>query len=110
MARRPAPRRRQQAGGSPPMVFYGLIVLLTGLFLVAAFATLEEPQPPTPAAAAPPPAPTATPIIHVGQAGDNFIALGQRYGVPWQAIAAANGLPENAVLRLGQELIIPAPG
>src|SRR5436190_1168516 len=119
------------------MVFYGLIVLLIGLFLIAAFATLEEPppppQPPAPVAAAPPVPPTgtptttptptpteqptatplpatATPIVHVVQAGDNFIKLGQQYGVAWQAIAAANGLPENAVLRLGQELIIPGPG
>jgi LysM repeat protein len=46
--------------------------------------------------------------VHIVRDGDNLIALGARYEIPWQEIAAANGLPENAILRLDQELVIPA--
>jgi LysM repeat protein len=61
----------------------------------------ETPEPPTP---------TAGPLIHVVVQGDNFSKLAQQYGVPWQSIPAANGLPENAILMVGQELVIPTSG
>ncbi|HEV8637653.1 MAG TPA: LysM peptidoglycan-binding domain-containing protein [Chloroflexota bacterium] len=54
------------------------------------------PQPPTPA-----------PVVHVVQPGDTLRAIGERYGVAWQAIAAANGLPLDTVLRPEQRLVIP---
>lgn len=56
------------------------------------------------------PSPTAQAVIHVVQAGDTLMAIGQRYGIPWEAIAAANGLPPNTVLRIDQQLVIPLPG
>jgi LysM repeat protein len=45
--------------------------------------------------------------VHVVQPGDTLQAIGARYGVPWQAIAAANGLPLDTVLQLDQRLVIP---
>jgi LysM repeat protein len=55
------------------------------------------------------PTPSPTPTIYTVQQGDTLTSIGQRFGVPWQAIAAANGLPENAILQLGQQLVIPLP-
>jgi LysM repeat protein len=55
------------------------------------------------------PTPSPTPTIYTVQQGDTLTSIGQRFGVPWQAIAAANGLPENTLLQLGQQLVIPVP-
>lgn len=44
---------------------------------------------------------------HLVQAGDTGLALARTYGVPWGRIAAANGLDREAVIRVGQTLIIP---
>ncbi len=41
-------------------------------------------------------------------AGDTLYGLAERFGISVQELAAANGLPENAPLRIGQRLIIPA--
>ncbi|MCS7187324.1 MAG: stalk domain-containing protein [Armatimonadetes bacterium] len=41
-------------------------------------------------------------------AGDTLYGLAERFGISIQELAAANGLPENAPLRIGQRLIIPA--
>lgn len=65
-----------------------------------------------------PPTPTATTArITAGamttykvQSGDSFAAIGERFGIPWQAIVAANNLTANSMLRPGQELLIPASG
>lgn len=53
--------------------------------------------------------PTATPVIvvHVVQAGDTLYALSIQYGTTVEAIRAANGLEEGAILQIGQELRIP---
>ncbi|MFN3421437.1 MAG: stalk domain-containing protein [Armatimonadota bacterium] len=40
-------------------------------------------------------------------AGDTLYSLAERFGISVQELAAANGLPENAPLRIGQRLIIP---
>ena len=83
------------------------------------------PLPPTETPAAPAPAtqpavtPTATttpttpatgPTTYRVQAGDTLEQIGQRLGVAWQAIAAANNITAATVLRVGQELVIPPPG
>jgi len=41
-------------------------------------------------------------------AGDTLYGLAERFGISVKELAAANGLPENAPLRIGQRLIIPA--
>lgn len=74
---------------------------------------------PTPTATATmTPAPTATPeptatIARAGttftyrvQPGDTLLGIGTRFGIPWQTIAAANGLSAGSVLQVGQQLII----
>jgi LysM repeat protein len=45
--------------------------------------------------------------VHVVRAGETLQTIGSRYGVPWQSIAAANGLAPDAILQLDQRLVIP---
>lgn len=42
--------------------------------------------------------------------GDTLLAIGLRYGLPWETIAAANGLDEHSLLQIGQGLRIPGSG
>jgi murein DD-endopeptidase MepM/ murein hydrolase activator NlpD len=52
-----------------------------------------------------PPAPTAT--IYIVAAGDTLAAIGQRFGVSADTLAAANGLSTPNLIFAGQRLIIP---
>jgi len=45
--------------------------------------------------------------VHVANAGDTLFSLGRRYGTSHAAIAQANGLSNNASLRVGQRVNIP---
>ncbi|MFO7698316.1 MAG: LysM peptidoglycan-binding domain-containing protein [Anaerolineae bacterium] len=75
---------------------------------------------PTPTPTAVPPSPTATQTAarptasgtttYRVQAGDTLSSIAARFGITWEVLAAANGLTGNSVLRIGQELIIPASG
>jgi uncharacterized protein YkwD len=42
--------------------------------------------------------------------GDTLLAIGLRYGLPWERIADANGLDERSLLQIGQVLRIPGSG
>jgi murein DD-endopeptidase MepM/ murein hydrolase activator NlpD len=44
------------------------------------------------------------------QAGDSLAGIGERFGIPWETIAAANNFTADSLLLPGQEIIIPAPG
>lgn len=44
------------------------------------------------------------------QAGDTLLAVGLRYGLPWERIAEANGLSETSILQIGQVVRIPGSG
>jgi LysM repeat protein len=44
------------------------------------------------------------------QGGDTLLAIGLRYGLPWERIAEANGLNERSLLQIGQTLRIPGSG
>jgi micrococcal nuclease len=54
--------------------------------------------------------PAPTPIIHVVQAGETLGKIAQQYGVPLEAIVAANNIADPALIQVGQELIIPSAG
>lgn len=58
------------------------------------------------------PAPTAQPTpggTYLVQPGDSLALIGEKFGVPWQLIAEANGIqPPDYVIQPGQELAIPA--
>lgn len=41
------------------------------------------------------------------QRGDNLTAIGQKFGVSWQSIQQANGIPNANYIQTGQVLIIP---
>ena len=44
------------------------------------------------------------------QGGDTLLAIGLRYGLPWERIAEANGLDEHSLLQIGQTVRIPGNG
>jgi LysM repeat protein len=61
------------------------------------------------------PTPTVTPTLppnqvrHVVQPGEILLTIAARYGTSVEAVQEANGLDENTILSVGQELIIPLP-
>ena len=86
-------------------------------------ATPTEPPPtaipPTavPPTAVPPtsaPAPTTAPATgettHTVQRGDTLYSIARRYGTTVEAIAAANGITNPNLIRVGQKLTIPTSG
>lgn len=83
--------------------------VLDGMFDVAV-----PPPAPAPAEATPAPAPAPAaepaPIIrtYAVAAGDTLHSIAARFGVSTQALIASNDLPSADLLRVGQELIIPA--
>ncbi len=44
------------------------------------------------------------------QGGDTLLAIGLRYGLPWERIADANALTERSLLQIGQVVHIPGSG
>ncbi|HEX9779589.1 MAG TPA: N-acetylmuramoyl-L-alanine amidase [bacterium] len=89
-------------GASPARLAWLACVLLAGC------ATIE------PAVVAPPPLapiPSVPPgaRLHVVQPRETLWALGQRYGVPHEAIMQANRLTDARDLPAGMTLVIPAP-
>lgn len=44
------------------------------------------------------------------RAGDTLLAIGLRYGLPWERLADANGLTESSLLQIGQNIRIPGSG
>jgi nucleoid-associated protein YgaU len=54
------------------------------------------------------PTPQSQQTTYVVRSGDTLFSIARRYGITVQAIMAANGLTSNNI-RVGQQLIIPAP-
>jgi LysM repeat protein len=55
-------------------------------------------------------APGPAPATYVVQIGDNLFRIGLKFGVPWQAIAAANFIMPPWNIWVGQRLTIPTGG
>ena len=47
--------------------------------------------------------------IHIVEAGETLYSIGVRYGVGYEAIAAANDIESDFIIHIGAELVIPAP-
>ena len=58
----------------------------------------------------PTPVPTPTTIIYKVQAGDVLGVIAKQFGTTIEAIAAANGITNTNLIRIGDELMIPPPG
>lgn len=56
------------------------------------------------------PEPDDGPLIHIVQAGDTLGTISQLYDVTVEEIVAENGLPNENVISVGQQLIIPIGG
>lgn len=85
--------------------------------LTATPAPTETPTPLPPTPTFTPAPPTATPTrsatgrtTYRVQSGDTLSTIATKYGITWEALAAANGLNSRSVLRIGQELVIPVAG
>lgn len=112
----PAPSATASPTGAPTATRSPTIT--TAPTAVTPASTAIGAQSPTVAPTATPtrPAPTATPAAAAGpttyrvQAGDSLAGIGQRFGVAWEAIAAANNITADTTLQVGQELVIPASG
>jgi murein DD-endopeptidase MepM/ murein hydrolase activator NlpD len=76
-----------------PWLFY--------LFLVAALALPVLAQNETPTGE------NAIPLVHTVQEGENLTYIAEQYGVTVADLLAVNGLSEEAILWVGQELFIP---
>lgn len=48
------------------------------------------------------------PLVHVVAKGQTLGAIARRYGVTVQAICHASGITERSVLKIGQQLLVPA--
>ncbi len=46
--------------------------------------------------------------VHVVQPGETLYRIAQTYGVPLEALAAANGIADVNLIRVGQRLVIPS--
>jgi LysM repeat protein len=60
-----------------------------------------------PAAAAPSVSATSAAQTHVVQPGENLFRIALNYGIPLDALAAANGISNPAMIYVGQTIIIP---
>ncbi len=67
-------------------------------------ATPTSIPPPT---ATPTPTPIPAPITHTVASGDTFYGIAGTYGISLEQLLAANNLSVDAVLRIGQVLLIP---
>ena len=54
-----------------------------------------------------PPVEVAPTLTHTVQRGDNLWSLAKKHGISVRELAAANNIPADSGLRLGQELVIP---
>ena len=55
------------------------------------------------------PTPTPTPTTYVIRPGDSLSVIADRFGVPVEALAEANGIVDPNVIEVGQVLVIPGP-
>jgi LysM repeat protein len=58
----------------------------------------------------PPPTTATGEQIHVVQRGENLFRIGLRYGIPYQTLAAYNGIPNPHLIYEGQVIRIPPSG
>lgn len=70
-------------------------------------AAVESISPTVPAATATPIPPTATPSIHIVQAGENLTKIAQRYEISVEAIMETNQMTNPHRIFPGQRLVIP---
>lgn len=53
---------------------------------------------------------SSSPTVHTVQKGDSLWKISRNYGVTISALAEANGISKDAVIKVGQELTIPGTG
>jgi uncharacterized protein YkwD/LysM repeat protein len=84
----------------------------SGLIIVVDFAAGHGDQPEAPVSQ---PAAVVADVPESGlsytvQPGDTLSTIGERFGMAWETIAAANNLTQWSLLQIGQTLVIPGQG
>jgi LysM repeat protein len=51
---------------------------------------------------------SASPNVHIVQAGENLYRIALRYGTTWQELAQLNNIYDPTTLRVGQRLVLPS--
>jgi LysM repeat protein len=109
-----AESRATPAPGTPAVAPTGATVIAVGpsptYFMPTFTPGAATPFPtwgPAPATATPIPGFTPAPVRYTVQWGDTVYSIARRYGVTVEAIVAANGLPSNYLIKVGQTLTIP---
>ena len=80
-----------------------LLIILLGLLPSTVQAQTEEPTPPP----SDPSEGASIPLIHTVQEGENLTYIAESYGTTVSDLLAVNNLAEDAILAVGQTLIIP---
>lgn len=100
-------RFRTYVPGAPAVV-NDLVTLAAGQVAIVRTGTTATPAPAAPVGPTTTPNESSTTRSYVVTATDTLSAIGERFGVPWEQIAAANGIAGPAyVVRAGQVLTIP---
>ncbi|MCP5100386.1 MAG: LysM peptidoglycan-binding domain-containing protein [Chloroflexi bacterium] len=76
------------------------VILLLVLFMLTMPVLAQTPEPT-------PPDTVLIPLVHTVQDGENLTIIAQNFGVTVEEILAVNGLAADAILFVGQSLIIP---
>ncbi len=86
---------------------------VTGAPILPGEAPPSAPESTSPAAAEAAPPPTSPPpavlTTHTVQSGDTLLGIALKYGIPMAAIQLQNDKGASTVVRLGEQLAIPAP-
>jgi LysM repeat protein len=96
----------RDAQGQPlpaPQQTHGLVIVGTGGTVTALTPAPLPTRAPVPATTAP-----QAQVHHTVQSGENLFRIALRYGTTVDAIVAANQLPDDSSIQVGQVLVIPA--
>lgn len=104
-----APRQGDHAVAAEPTTNEPTNAVIPTPYQTAAIAPAPESNAAAPAADYPS-ASGASSVRHTVQEGETIWQLAKRYGTDASIVAAANGIAPDAVLRVGQVLVIPGAG
>jgi uncharacterized membrane protein len=101
--------RVDDAGGRPYRTVYLWVDVLEPLAPPPAAVLAQEQPPALTPAPTPAPAPPQ-PLVHRVARGESLSLIAAHYGVPLEAVLAANPLPNPSLIYAQQEILIPTPG
>lgn len=100
---------KSRNGLTSDLIYVGqeLEVCVTSAGVCPPYSLTPQPTPCIDGSCLPVTSPCGSGGVHVVQPGENLYRISLRYGVSQQAIAAANNMPVEATIYVGQRLVIP---